>query len=316
MDKMTLKRKIWWSWLSIKNNICELSVDLWDYFVTPYPLQLIRGAILRIIRRLRYIWFPLPKSRGRPPVSEEIVDLIIDMKRSNWNWGSLRISNELRVLGIKVSKTTVSKILRENGFVPPRTRFAPISWSTFLAVYKSVWYIDFMTVFDVKGHQIFILNIIDSISRKLILSNATTNPNFDWLVQQLRNCSIEGNKMPEALVHDHDGIFGKYFDRILYEEFHVTPVVIDYKKPWQQGKVERFHLSMQNEVTNRLPIINDSHARNLCSSYQKHYNQKRTHQALNGRYPLKNREKKQYSKSSIEKSIEVNGLITVFQRAA
>ena len=31
-------------------------------------------------------------------------------------------------------------------------------------------------------------------------------------------------------------------------------LVIDYKKPWQQGKVEGFHLSMKIEVKNRLLI--------------------------------------------------------------
>ena len=216
---------------------------------------------MRLIRRLRRIWFPPPKSPGRPPISEEIVDLILEMKRANWGWGSLRISNELKVIGIRVSKTTVLKILKENGFVPPRTKFQPVSWSAFLDACKSVWYCDFTTVFDAKGLQIFIFNIIDGATRQLVLSNVTLNPTRSWVIQQVRNCEINGFVLPEVLVHDRDAIFGKYFDRMLREEFGVEPIVTDFKSPWQNGKIERFHLSLKEEVLLRVPISDVSHVR-------------------------------------------------------
>ena len=95
MDRESLKSKFRWTWLSLKNILLNLCRDLLDYYWCPYPFLLIRGAALRLIRRLRRNWFPPPKSPGRPPISEEIVDLIIEIKRANWGWGSLRISNEL-----------------------------------------------------------------------------------------------------------------------------------------------------------------------------------------------------------------------------
>jgi len=79
--------------------------------------MLIIGSYRRIIRRLRIVWLPKPK--GRPPVHENIVDLILDMKRSNLFWGAQRISDELKLMDIQVSKKTVLEILKENGFVPP-----------------------------------------------------------------------------------------------------------------------------------------------------------------------------------------------------
>ena len=87
-----------------------------------------------------------------------------------------------------------------------------------------------------------------------MLSNATLNPTRIWMIQQVRNCEINGFMLPKAMVHDRDAIFGKYFDRLLREEFGVEPIVTDFKSPWQNGKVERFHLSLKEEVLFRVPI--------------------------------------------------------------
>jgi len=112
------------------------------------------------MRRLKIIWCS-KKPKGRPPIHENIIDLIIDMKRCNVIWGSQRISDELNLMGIHVSKKTVLKILRENGFVLPRTRFAPPSWKSVLDSFCRYWAMDFTTVFDSKGIQIFIFAIIE-----------------------------------------------------------------------------------------------------------------------------------------------------------
>ncbi len=310
--------RIRWTWLSLRTILSLLFHDLCVYYWSPYPLQLIRGSILRFIRRLKIIWFPKPKSRGRPPVSEHVVDLIIDMKRENLGWGSLRISNELRILGIKVSKTTVLKILKDNGLIPPRTRFQPVSWSVFLKAYRSVWYADFTTIFDPRGSQIFIFNIIDGATRQLVLSNATLNPTKDWIIQQIRNCEINGFYLPDALVHDRDAIFGKYFNRILSREFGVESVTIGYKKPWQNGLVERYHLTLKTEVLWRIPIYDVARVRDLCVEYQTFYNNHRTHQSLKGKYPADTSNGKSSIEppNSVKKLPMMNGLVTVFREAA
>jgi len=95
-----------WSIRMIWKTAKELSKDLSDYYFSSYPILLFIGAFRRLRRRLKTVW--VPKGRGRPPVSEEIVNLILDMKRANRGWGALRISQELSQLGTKVSKTSVA----------------------------------------------------------------------------------------------------------------------------------------------------------------------------------------------------------------
>ena len=132
------------------------------------------------------------------------------MKRCNSIWGSQRISDEFNLMGIQVSKKTVLKILRENGFIPPRTKFASPSWRSVLDSFCRYWAMDFTTVFDSKGIQIFIFAIIEVPSRKVILINSTVNPTRNWLTQKFRNCCISGHLFPAAMVHDRDGIYGNW----------------------------------------------------------------------------------------------------------
>ena len=126
--------KCYWTLRSIRRIFCELVSDLLTYYVSPYPFLLIIGAFRRVRRRFKIIW--IPRKRGRPELAFEVVELILDMKRCNPGWGSLTISHQLKILGIVASKTTVSLILRENGFIPPKTKFVPSSWESFLKAYS------------------------------------------------------------------------------------------------------------------------------------------------------------------------------------
>jgi hypothetical protein len=74
---------------------------------------------------------------------------------------------------------------------------------------------DFTTVFDRNGTQLFIFSILEVPSRQLILISCSANPTKEWLVQQLRNCSILGHQFPPVMVHDRDGIYGNWLPYIL-----------------------------------------------------------------------------------------------------
>ena len=247
------------------------------------------------------------------------IDLIIDMKRCNQVWGSQRISDELKLMGIRVSKITVLKILRENGFVPPRTRFTPPPWNSVLDSFCRYWSMDFTSVFDSKGAQLFVLAIIEIHSRKLIIINPTENPTKSWLIQQFRNCSILGHEFPRAMVHDRDGIYGNWLPGIL-KEFDCQSVKILPKSPWLNPFVERFHLSLKTEILNRVRIVDDHHARYLCSSYQEYFNKLRPHQGIEGKVPdrqaVEPKKIVSFEDISIKKTKILDGLATQFRIAA
>ena len=313
----SLKVKVRWTISYTLKILNELFKDLWAYYVSTYPLLLILGAFRRLKRRLKIIWLPKPK--GRPPVHENVVDLILDMKRCNIQWGAQRISDELNLLGIQVSKKTVLKVLRCNGFVPPRTRFAPPSWHSILESLDRYWAMDFTTVFDSKGVQIFIFSILEVPSRRLIHINATANPTQAWLMQQFRNCCILGDDFPLAMVHDRDGIYGKWLPEALMQ-YGCRSVKTPPRAPWYNPFIERFNRSIKTEILNRTVLIDNDHIQNICADYKEHYNAERPHQGIDGRIPdlatIRSDTKPDLDNLMVKKVTVLNGLVTQFKLAA
>ncbi len=55
-------------------------------------------------------WDYSKKRLGRPPITDEIKQLILQMKAANKRWGCRKINGELRKLGIKVQKSNRKNI--------------------------------------------------------------------------------------------------------------------------------------------------------------------------------------------------------------
>ena len=49
------------------------------------------------------------KTVGRPRITEEIVNLVIQFKKENPRWGYQKITDQIVYLGYKISKSTVKK---------------------------------------------------------------------------------------------------------------------------------------------------------------------------------------------------------------
>ena len=84
---------------------------------------------------------------GRPPISEELRQLIIRLANENTDWGYDRIAGELLKLGYILDSTTVKNVLKRAGIVPAPERCKGSSWRTFLQQYKEqMLACDFFTI--------------------------------------------------------------------------------------------------------------------------------------------------------------------------
>ena len=95
-------------------------------------LAIVRPATVVAWHRRGFARFWRWKSRrvGRPPVSEELVQLIEQMARDNPLWSRRRIASELAKLGHAVGKDAVAKYMPKP---PGRPRRPPSQiWKTFL----------------------------------------------------------------------------------------------------------------------------------------------------------------------------------------
>jgi putative transposase len=76
-------------------------------------------TLLRWHRRLvAGAWTYPHRQTGRPPLDQEVQQLIVRLARENPRWGYQRLRGELQQLGIRVSATAIRTTLRRHGLDP------------------------------------------------------------------------------------------------------------------------------------------------------------------------------------------------------
>jgi transposase len=110
--------------------------------VTPQTLLRWHRELIRRRRRQPQ------RTGGRPPVERRVRELVLRLARENPRWGYARIAGELLKLGVRVSPSTVRRLLLAAGLQPAPRRSGP-SWRDFLRQQAaSVLACDLFTVRD------------------------------------------------------------------------------------------------------------------------------------------------------------------------
>ena len=232
-----------------------------------------------------------PAKRGRPRKPEEIRELILRIARDT-NWGYRRIVGELKKLRVRVSPSTVARVLRENGFDPGPKR-GEGTWHEFVQRHiKTFWATDFFTktVWTLRGPvTYYILFFIHIQTRRVHLAGMTPNPDGPWMAQQARNlCMLFDGEpdehKPTHIIRDRDAKFTKEFCSILESEdleFRPIPPRSPNMNPHAEAWVHR----VKSECLDHFIVFGEAHLRRILSTWLEYYHNFRPHQGLGNVVP-------------------------------
>jgi Integrase core domain len=96
------------------------------------------------------------------------------------------------------------------------------------------------------------------------------------LTSPCSHCAANGSARPRR---DRDRIYGaRFIQRVLAMGIRDRP--ISPRSPWQNGYAERLIGSIRRDCLDHVVVFGEPHLRNLLRSYQRHYNEGRTHLSL------------------------------------
>ncbi len=161
------------------------------------------------------------------------------------------------------------------------------SWKTFLKNHsKEIWAMDYFVVPTLFFKMLYVLIIINHGSRKIEHFAVTTNPNLDWVKQQIRNATPYNHK-PKYLIHDNDAVFVCEEFKTFLSDSGIKSKRTSYYSPWQNGIAERVNGIIRQELTNHIIPINEAHLYRVLKEYiNDYYNTHRTHQGIDCKTPI------------------------------
>lgn len=253
----------------------------------PKPLRKARivtpGTLLRWHRRLVANKWRQRRPPGRPPIPEELVELILRLARDNRRWGVVRIQGELRRLGHRVGASTIRRLLRAHRIPPPTG--PDDSWRAFLrAQAATLLATDFFHVdCAVTLRRLYVAFVIETGTRRVHLLGVTAHPTAAWATQLARNLADQleqANRLFTHVIRDRDAKFTAAFDAV-FASIGIQVTLTAPQAPRMNAYAERFIHSVRAECTDRLLIAGERHLRTVLGEYVEHYNSGRSHQGHN-----------------------------------
>ena len=212
---------------------------------------------------------------------------MVRMATDNPSWGYTRIQGALKNLGHRVARSTIAKILKEQGIPPSRER--PMTWRTFLrAHWRALSAADFFTteVWTVRGLvTYYTVFVIELHSRRVHVLGSTPHPDEAFVVQTMRHLTddvdgvLRGDRL---LICDRDRKWSAAVERFLATA-GVRVIRTPFLAPNCNAHAERFVRSIKEECLNRVIPLGERHLRRTLAEFVAHYHGERNHQGLEQR---------------------------------
>lgn len=240
---------------------------------------------------------PLSDRSRRPITSpsrtpEAVERQILELRAENPGWGAKTLRKVLEDRGEQnlPCVKTVHNILHRHGCISPEESQKR---KPFIRYEKEkcnmMWQTDFKGEFRMEDQNYcYPLTIIDDHSRfsiKIAPRLSTKNVVIPVFTEVFREYGL-----PDSILSDNGAQFAGFrkgytqFERWLME-LDILPIHGRIKHPQTQGKIERFHRTMKQELLNHVSIANIDDAEIQFGSWREKYNNLRPHEALGMKTP-------------------------------
>lgn len=227
-----------------------------------------------------------PKTNSRK-TSENIENKILNVRYDNPGWGAATIHKVLENSGVEnlPCVRTVNNVLKRNNCISEEESEKRHKYIRFQKEHcNDMWQTDFKGDFSLlDGNRCFPLDIIDDRSRfliKIVPSTSTKNlviPTFEEAFYEYG--------MPLSVLSDNGGQFAGFKQG--YTQFEkwlmcldILPIHCRIKHPQTQGKIERFHRTLNNELLKHNTFSDIAQADKCMQDWRDKYNNIRPHEAL------------------------------------
>jgi putative transposase len=240
-------------------------------------------TLLRWHRRMvRRRWTYPATCTGRPPLPDDIQQFIVRLARENPRWGYQRILGELLRLGVRVSASSIRRVLRAHG-LDPAPRRAQTSWRSFLRQQAAgIVACDFFTVDTVWLRRLHVLFFIELGSRRVHLAGVTDHPTGLWVAQQARNLLVSFGDQAAGwrfLIRDRDAKFTRAFDDV-WRSTGTGIIRTPVQAPNANAVAERWVGTVRRECLDQLLLVGRQQLVRVLQTYIEHYNRRRPHRSL------------------------------------
>jgi putative transposase len=289
----------------------------WAVFLVT-PATLLRWHRELVARR----WIYPHTGRGSRGLDQQVVDLVLRLARDNPRWGYLRVVGECRNLGVRVSTTSVRRILRRHRIGPAPRRGGP-TWTQFLrAPAGGLVACDFFTVETVGLSRLYVLFVVEVDRRRVHLAGVTAHPTGAWVTQQARNLLMgldERVHRLRYLVRDRDAKFTTTVDAV-FAAAGVEVMRTPPRAPTANAYAERWVRTVRSDCLDRTLIWNERQLSRVLTEYLRHYNTARPHRALDLQPPAPARTLRAVGPPAglpaVERVDVLGGLVHEYRRAA
>jgi len=261
-----------------------------------------------ITRKTGYKWVKRAKSgeglvdkkrgiKNHPnKTAKAVEETILEARREHPAWGARKLKRYLENQGNvgMPAQSTICEILKRNSMVSPEGSESHTPYRRFeREKANELWQMDFKGDFGLlNGQRCYPLTVLDDHSRYSLCLEAKENQQAAGVFNSIGRVFGEYG-LPGSVLCDNGSPWGDckagsitQFD-VWMMQLGVLPIHIRPLRPQTQGKEERFHRTLKEEVLRGEVFADIPSAQRRFESWRHEYNHERPHEALGFETPSK-----------------------------